>query len=98
MKNKYNRRTACFNLRALIAFFLFSGGGFLGLSTTMQTGTLLPIATVPRPTPTPRPRPTPHSRPTPPPQWQFVNVTSVQVNGVRHAGRINAADRKSTRL
>ena len=91
MKNKYNRRTAFFNLRALIAFLLFSGGGFLGLSTTMPTATLLPIATVLQPTPTPRPRPTPHSRPTPPPQWQFVNVTSVQVNGVRHAGRVNAA-------
>jgi photosystem II stability/assembly factor-like uncharacterized protein len=91
MRNNYNRRTTFFNLRALIAFLLFCGGGLLGLSTTMPTATLLPIATVLQPTPTPRPRPTPHSRPTPPPQWQFVNVTSVEVNRELHAGRVNAA-------
>jgi photosystem II stability/assembly factor-like uncharacterized protein len=91
VKNESNRRTTFFNLRALIAFLLFSGGGFLGLATTMPTATLLPIATVLQPTPQPRPRPTPHPRPAPPPQWEFVNVTSVQTRGERLAGRVNAA-------
>jgi photosystem II stability/assembly factor-like uncharacterized protein len=57
----------------------------------MPTVTLLPLATVLQPTPQPRPRPTPHARPTPPPQWEFVNLTTVQARRERLAGRINAA-------
>jgi len=62
MRNKYNLRTAFFNLGGLVPFLLFCGGGFVGFATTLPKAAPL-TTTAPRPTPQPRPRPTPPPHP-----------------------------------